>query len=39
MYTYVIQQQIKIQGDISMDFKEKNKQIKLSKHFQLNTLS
>ena len=29
---------IKIQGDISRDFKEK-KQVKLSKHVQLNTLS
>ena len=39
VYTNVIKHHIKIQGDISRDFKEEKKQVKLSKHFQLNTLS
>ena len=37
VYTYVIKHHIKIQGEISRDLKKK--QVKFSKHFQLNTLS
>ena len=37
--TYVIKHNMKIQRGILRDFKEKNKQVKLSKHFLLNTLS